>query len=332
METLQIIWFALIVVLLTGYAILDGFDLGVGIWHLFAKEENERRVMIKSIGPFWDGNEVWLLTGGGAIFAAFSPVYATTFSGFYLAIILVLMGLIFRAVALEVRMKEDGPRWRAFWDGAFSVGSILPALLFGVALGNVLRGIPLDMQGNYTGGFFALLNPYSLVMGLTGLMVFATHGALFVAMKAPEQLAAKARAWASKSWLLAVILFVVTVAWTLMAEYIYSSLILPLSFAFLVFVSYLLAKAYSNKREDVKAFLASSLAILFAMGSYASALFPNMVPNSADMGRSLTVFNASSSQTTLTVMLVLALVGMPIVIGYTAFIYKTFAGRVQAHD
>lgn len=332
METLQIIWFALIVVLLTGYAILDGFDLGVGIWHLFTKDETERRIMIKSIGPFWDGNEVWLLTGGGAIFAAFSPVYATTFSGFYLAIILVLMGLIFRAVALEVRMKEDGPRWRAFWDGAFSIGSILPALLFGVALGNVLRGIPLDMQGNYTGSFFELLNPYSLVMGLTGLMVFATHGALYVAMKAPETLSVKARAWASKSWLAAAILFVATVGWTLMGQYIYSSLILPLSFAFLVFISYLLIKAYSNKKQDVKAFMASCAAIVFAMCSYASALFPNMVPNTADISRSLTVFNASSSENTLTVMLVLALVGMPIVIGYTTFIYRTFAGKVQAHD
>ncbi len=332
METLQIIWLILIVVLLTGYAILDGFDLGVGIWHLFAKEEDERRIMIKSIGPFWDGNEVWLLTGGGALFAAFPPVYATTFSGFYLAIILVLMGLIFRAVALEVRMKEDGPRWRAFWDRAFSVGSILPALLFGVALGNVLRGIPLDLQGNYTGGFFALLNPYSLLMGLTGLMVFATHGALFVAVKAPESLSVKARAWASKSWIAAVVLFMATVAWTLVSQYIYGSLILPLSFAFMTFISYLLIKAYSNKKEDVKAFLASCAAILFAMCSYASALFPNMVPNTAEGGVSLTVFNASSSQLTLTVMLILALVGMPIVLGYTAFIYRTFAGKVQAHD
>lgn len=330
MTTLQIIWFILIVVLLTGYAILDGFDLGVGIWHLFTKDENERRIMIKSIGPFWDGNEVWLLTGGGAIFAAFSPVYATTFSGFYLAIILVLMGLIFRAVSLEVRLKEDGEKWRAFWDRAFSIGSILPALLFGVALGNVLRGIPLDMQGNYTGSFFDLLNPYSLVMGLTGLMVFATHGALFIAMKSPESLSLKARAWASRSWIVALILFIVTVAWTLMSQYVYSTLVLPLSFAFLVFISYLLIKAYSNKKEDAKAFLASCAAILFAMCSYASALFPNMVPNTADMSRSLTVFNASSSETTLTVMLILALVGMPIVIGYTAFIYKTFAGKVSA--
>jgi len=332
MTTLQIIWFVLIFVLLIGYAILDGFDLGVGCWHLFTKDEGERRLMIKSIGPFWDGNEVWLLTGGGAIFAAFSPVYATTFSGFYLAIFLVLMGLIFRAVSLEVRLKEEGQKWRSFWDGAFSIGSILPSLLFGVALGNVLRGIPLDLQGNYTGSFFDLLNPYSLVMGVAGLMVFATHGALYLAARAPDELATKARNWAAKSWILAVVFYVATVGWTLIAQYLYSSLILPLSFSFLTFVSYLLVRAYSIKKEDVKAFLASCFAILFAMCSYAAALFPNMVPNTADMTRSLTVYNASSSETTLTVMLVLALIGMPIVIGYTTYIYRTFMGKMNPQE
>ena len=178
MTTYQIIWFILVGVLLGGYALLDGFDLGVGFWHLFTKGDRARRIALTSIGPVWDGNEVWLLTGGGALFAAFPPVYATVFSGFYLAMMLVVISLIFRAVALEFRSKVEDERWRKAWDVAFSLGSILAALLFGVAVGNVLRGVPLDGEGNFTGTFFGLLNPYSLVFGLLSVAMVATHGAL----------------------------------------------------------------------------------------------------------------------------------------------------------
>ena len=180
---LNIIWFLLIAVLLIGYAILDGFDLGVGVLHLFTKDENERRININSIAPVWDGNEVWLLTAGGALFAAFPIVYATVFSGFYLAFMLLLFALIFRAVSMEFRGKVDSPKWRSVWDWAFGLGSLLPALLYGVAIGNILRGIPINSEGYFTGNFFSLLNPYSILVGLLSLVLFTMHGSIYLSMK-----------------------------------------------------------------------------------------------------------------------------------------------------
>jgi len=177
MSFLQVAWYFLIGLFLLVYAILDGFDLGVGFWYLFAKKEDHRRLLLNAIGPVWDGNEVWLLTGGAAIFAAFPQIYATVFSGFYLALMLVIFGLIFRAVSIEFRDKGESPGWRNFWGAAFGIGSILAALLFGVAVGNILRGLPLDEHGNFTGTFFTLLNPYALLIGLLGFVMFATHGA-----------------------------------------------------------------------------------------------------------------------------------------------------------
>src|SRR5512147_1077494 len=172
---LNTVWFLLIGVLLTGYAILDGFDLGVGVLHLFARDEEERRLHINAIGPVWDGNEVWLLTGGGALFAAFPVVYATVFSGFYLALMLLLVALILRAVSMEFRSKVDSPGWKKVWDWAFGIGSLLPAILFGVAFGNVLRGIPINEQGLFTGSFLELLNPYAILIGLLSLALFTMH-------------------------------------------------------------------------------------------------------------------------------------------------------------
>ena len=176
MLELQVTWYFLIGFLLTVYAVLDGFDLGVGFWHLFTKSDEDRRVLLNAVGPVWDGNEVWLITGGGALFAAFPHVYATVFSGMYLALMLVLYALIFRAVSMEFRSKDPSARWRAGWDAAFSLGSVVPALLFGVALGNLLRGLLLDATKTYVGGFFNLLNPYALLIGVVGLAMIATHG------------------------------------------------------------------------------------------------------------------------------------------------------------
>lgn len=183
MTALQVIWFILIGVLLLGYTILDGYDLGAGFWYLFTKKEAHKKAIINAIGPFWDGNEVWILTGGGAIFAAFPDVYATVFSGFYLALMLVLLALIFRAVPIEYRNQHDNPQWKKWWDLGFGLGSALPALLFGVALGNVVNGLPLDELINFTGNFFTLLNPYPLLFGLTGFAMFLTHGALYIQLK-----------------------------------------------------------------------------------------------------------------------------------------------------
>jgi len=175
---LQVTWFLLIGVLLTGFAILDGFDLGVGVWHLRARGDRERRTLLNAVGPVWDGNEVWLLTAGGALFAAFPPVYASVFSGFYMALMLLLLALIFRAVSMEFRGKVESDGWRRFWDLGFGLGSALPAILFGVAVGNIMRGIPLDADGNFTGTFFSLLHPYALATGLLSLAAFVCHGAI----------------------------------------------------------------------------------------------------------------------------------------------------------
>lgn len=331
METLQIIWFLLVGILIIGYAILDGFDLGVGFWHLFAKKKGERSAFIESIEPFWDGNEVWLLTGGGALFAAFPPVYATVFSGFYLAMMLVLLGLIFRAVAIEFRNKVDSPGWTKAWDVAFALGSILPSVLYGVAIGNVLQGLELNAVGDYTGGFFALLNPFALICGLTGLAMFAQHGALYLAMKLDGDIANDARRWASTIWYVFLPLFMVAVTFGI-KNCIHGVKAVPMALVVLALISNSVAFMLNKKASGKAAFLASSGTIAFVMLAVAFALFPYMVPctNNPDWG--LTIHNSSSSQLTLVSMLVIALVGMPIVLGYTWFIHRVFRDKVKVKE
>ncbi len=333
---LQETWFMLIAVLLTGYAVLDGFDLGVGVWHLFSKGDLERRTLMKSIGPVWDGNEVWLLTGGGAIFAAFPSVYATVFSGFYLALMLVIFGLIFRAVALEFRSHDESIGWRAFWDRAFSIGSMVPALLFGVALGNLMRGLPLDESMNFTGTFFTLLNPYSLLVGLMGFCFLAAHGAFYLVVKTEGELAAKARKWGGLAWRLALGLFIAVLAYTslgqahLLTNFKEHGILLIAPVLALMFV---LLTGFSNKPgKEIRVFAFSCLSIVFIMVSIAVSIFPNLVRALNDPALSLTVSNSSSSQLTLKTMLILALIGMPFVIGYTIWVYRMFAGKVRIDE
>jgi cytochrome d ubiquinol oxidase subunit II len=336
MTGLQIAWFFLIGVLLIGYAILDGFDLGVGFWHLFTRNDEERRIVLNSIGPVWDGNEVWLLTGGGAIFAAFPPVYASVFSGFYLAMMLVLLALISRAVSLEFRSKVEDPRWRKTWDVVFAVSSSLAALLFGVALGNILRGVPLHDNGDYAGTFFGLLNPYALVIGLTGLAMLTTHGGLYLTIKAEHDLADRARSWAQRAWWAYIALAAVGTIWTLVGQphLLRNYLAYPVLFVLPVaaVAAIVATRLWSKQGKDTKAFVASSVGIAGLMATAGVGLFPNLVPALGAPERSLTAFNASSSQTTLTAMLVVALVGMPLVLLYTAFIYRTFRGKVQLDE
>ena len=331
MLALQIIWFLLVGILIIGYAVLDGFDLGVGFWHLFAKKKGERSAFIRSIEPFWDGNEVWLLTGGGALFAAFPPVYATVFSGFYLALMLVLLGLIFRAVAIEFRNKVDNPAWVKAWDFAFAFGSILPSILFGVAIGNVLRGLELNEIGDYTGGFFALLNPFSLLCGLVGLSMFALHGALYLSMKLDGPIAADARRWASKAWVVFVVLFMVATVWGAIS-FFYNITVVPLALALLSVLASVSVVVFNRRGNAVAAFVSSCETIVFTMLAVAAALFPYMVPCTNDSELSLTVMNSSSSQLTLTVMLIIALIGMPIVLAYTIFIHRIFKGKIQVRE
>jgi cytochrome d ubiquinol oxidase subunit II len=336
MSGLQTAWFFLVGVLLIGYAILDGFDLGVGFWHLRVKADRDRRVLLNAIGPVWDGNEVWLLTGGGAIFAAFPPVYATVFSGFYLALMLLLVALILRAVSLEFRSKVASAGWRTGWDAAFSVSSMVATLLLGVAFGNILRGIPLDAEGNYTGGFFDLLNPYALVVGLTTVAVVAMHGALYIALKAPGEVSEQAQGWARKTWVAVFVLYAAATVWTigfqphLVASYLATPVLLVAPLVALV--ALVLVFPLVSRGSTLQAFVSSSVAIGGLLASAGLSLYPTIVPALNDPALSLTISNSSSSQNTLTAMLIIALVGMPIVLGYTVFIYRTFKGKVQLDE
>jgi len=336
-EVLQVIWYLLIGVLIAGYAILDGFDLGVGVLSPFvAKNDRERRLLLNAIGPFWDGNEVWLLTAGGALFAAFPHVYATVFSGFYLALMLVLFALIVRAVSFEFRSKIEDAGWRKAWDGAFFVASLLPALLTGVALGNVLRGVPVDAQMEYAGTFFTLLNPFSLLVGLTGLAMFVTHGALWLSMKTDGEVAARARKWGKGAWLAWIVLIVSTTlvgifdvpaAFANYAQTPLAWLIPALAVVFLV-----LTRVNLNRGQSGRAFLFSALSIASLIGVVGAANFPYMLRARPAAEYGLTIYMASASKNTLTAMLVIALIGIPLVIAYTIYVYRVFRGKARVEE
>ena len=330
---LNIIWFLLVAVLLVGYAILDGFDLGVGVLHLFTKNEDEKRVNINAIGPVWDGNEVWLLTGGGALFAAFPVVYATVFSGFYLALMLLLFALIFRAVSFEFRGKVESEKWKKTWDTAFGLGSLLPAVLFGVAIGNILRGIPLDGNRMFTGTFFTLLNPYSILVGVLSLVLFTMHGAIYMTMKSSGNQLERMKNMAPRLWISFVAIYVVVTIYSIFeAGYLFQN-ILSNPLFWILFILMLAAIIYipvGLKSEKFgRAFFASSFTIACMMGLMAVSLFPRLVPSLTDLNYSLTIYNASSTERTLFTMLIIALIGMPFVIGYTIYIYRAFKGKVQ---
>jgi len=331
MIDLNTTWFALLGLLITGYAILDGFDLGVGVLHLFARDNTERRINLNAVGPVWDGNEVWLLTAGGALFAAFPPVYATVFSGFYIALMLVLVALIFRAVSLEFRSKIESPGWQRLWDWSFGLGSLLPTVLFGVAAGNILRGVPINTNGMYAGTFLGLLNPYSILVGVLSLVMLVTHGALYMTLKTDGELRDRMTRWASGSWIAFVVVYLLASSYTIfeaphLMESIFSK---PL---FWLFLLALLASAVYlpvalKAQRFFRAFLSSSVVIASAIGIAAVSMYPSLVPSSIDEAYSLTAYNASSTPRTLMTMLVIALIGMPIVIFYTTYIYRAFKGK-----
>ena len=330
---LNYIWFILVGVLFTGYVILDGFDLGVGALHLFTKTDAERRVMLNAIGPVWDGNEVWLVTGGGALFAAFPEVYATVFSGFYLAFMLLLVALIFRAVAIEFRSKLPYPWWRQLWDIGFSMGSVLSALLIGVALGNIIWGIPLDATQEYTGGFLGLLHPYPLLVGVTTVALFMQHGAIYGVLKTEGELHEKLRHWANRSLLAFGICYVaVTVATLLYVPHMTVTLRAhPWLFAMAGINVLAIANIPRALRRglDFQAFLSSCAAMVALMTLFGIGMFPHMVYSLPAPEYSLTLVNAASSQKTLGIMLVVALIGVPLVLTYTITIHRIFRGKVR---
>ncbi|MGZ6314213.1 MAG: cytochrome d ubiquinol oxidase subunit II [Candidatus Limnocylindrales bacterium] len=336
MPSLQTVWFVLIGVLLVGYAVLDGFDLGAGIVHLFvARNDEERRSVLNAIGPVWDGNEVWLITGGGALFAAFPLVYATVFSGFYLAVMLLLGALILRAVSIEFRSKETNGLWRRSWDAGFALGSALAALLFGVALGNVVRGLPLDAGGVYRGGLAGLLNPFAIVMGLLTLGLAAQQGSSWLVLKTEGALQARARVTGLAATLLVVAAWIVAtvIAWGDSNRIFDNFGRTPPAWTGPVAAALALAAmlyAY-RRRQELLAFLLSSVVVAGLAVTAGATLYPNLVP-AADATRSLTVDNAHSSDITLTVMLIVALVGMPIVLAYTGYVYWKFKGKVQLDE
>jgi cytochrome bd ubiquinol oxidase subunit II len=328
---LNTLWFALITILFIGFFFLEGFDYGVGtLLPVLGKNDQERRVIINAIGPFWDGNEVWLLTAGGAMFAAFPHWYATLFSGFYLALVLMLLALIVRGVAFEFRGKSDGRAWRRFWDWCIFFGSAVPALLWGVAVGNLVRGVPIDPKMNFVGSFLDLLNPLALLAGLAFVALFALHGASFLSLRAEGDVAARARAAAGVLWLPTVILVVCFVA----GCYLYTDIfakpgLSPLPFAAIAAVALLAVGALQRGGRQGWAFAATGLTIAFATVMVFVGLYPRVLISSLNPAWSLTVQNASSSPYTLTVMTVVAVVFVPIVLLYQGWTYWVFRKRVS---
>ncbi|MCX7011022.1 MAG: cytochrome d ubiquinol oxidase subunit II [Candidatus Sumerlaeota bacterium] len=329
----HVIWFFLVGVLLVGYAILDGFDLGVGAMHLFVKEDAERRALLNSIGPVWDGNEVWLVTAGGALFAAFPHAYATAFSGFYIPFIGLLFALIFRAVAMEFRGKEQWPWWRRMWDAAFSVSSIVASTLFGVAVGNMILGIPINASMEYAGGLKDLLRPYAILVGLFNLSIFAMHGSIYLYMKTEGRLQAQARGWIYKTFFVFLALYIITTIITLwrIPSMLGNFERFPWAWAAVVVNVLAIANIPRAARLDqpLRAFLSSATAIAALIFLFGIGVFPNLIVSSLGSEFNMTIYIAASSEKTLWIMFVIALLGMPFVLAYTASIYWIFRGKVR---
>ncbi|PWJ40758.1 cytochrome d ubiquinol oxidase subunit II [Sediminitomix flava] len=352
----NVIWYILVGVLLIGYAILDGFDLGVGALHLLAKGDHNRRIVMNSIGPVWDGNEVWLITAGGAVFAAFPHVYATAFSGFYIPFMLLLAALIFRAVAMEFRSKEPHRRWRQFWDAAFSISSAIAATLFGVTIGNAVTGINIGADKEYQGTLMELLNPYALMIGFFVLTVFTLHGSLYLIIKTEGELQKQVKQWAMKVYWIFIIFYIIVTGYTL---FLHPEMIANFSFGKINYIGgrHELIDHYDTfvsitawiivilnglavlnihrclvKGLEHQGFISSALSIGAMVGLFALGIFPNMIVSTFDPTYSLDIYNASSSQKTLKTMFYIALVGIPFVLSYTIAIYWVFRGKTQLDE
>jgi cytochrome d ubiquinol oxidase subunit II len=364
-ETLRIIWWLLLGVLLIGFAVTDGFDLGVGTLLPFvARTDTERRIAINSIGPTWEGNQVWLILGGGAIFAAWPPLYAVSFSGFYLAMFAILFALILRPVAFKYRSKREGAGWKAGWDWALFIGGFVPSLIFGVAVGNVLQGVPFrfddDMRIYYEGSFFGLLNPYALLCGLLSVAMLTMHGAAWLQLKTSGDVAERARRYGSLAALATVVLFALggLALWYGVDGYRITSQINPIGpsnpllktvdhsagawFANYGSYPWMMAAPISGfigaiatllsmlGRRELAPLLFGKLAIFGIISTVGVSMFPFLLPSSLDPRSSLTVWDASSSHMTLFVMLIAVLIFLPIILLYTTWVYRVLWGRVDA--
>ncbi len=331
---LSIVWFALVWVLIIGFFVLEGFDYGVGILLPFlGKDDRDRRVIINTIGPFWDGNEVWLITAGGAIFAAFPNWYATMFSGFYLALVLILLALIVRGVAFEFRSKDQHPTWRKWWDWMLFVGSFVPALLWGVAFANLIRGVPINADMEFVGSFWDLLNPYALLGGLVTLSLSTLHGAVFASLKTKGEIMERAHTAAIRLWLPTVLVVLAFVIASYFATDMFTRLgINPGPIPLGAGVALLVAGWFIRQRRHGWAFLMTGLAIALSALTLAMGLYPRVMVSSLNEAWSLTIHNASSSPYTLRVMTIIAVVFVPIVLLYQGWSYWVFRQRIGRED
>jgi cytochrome d ubiquinol oxidase subunit II len=333
---LQAIWFFLWVLLWAVYFVTDGFDLGVGtLLPFLARSDEDKRMMYNSIGPLWDGNEVWLITAGGVTFAAFPLVYAVMFSSLYSALMLILFALIIRGVSFEFRGKIDSPAWKKLWDTCLFTGSVVPAVLFGVAFANIFQGIQIDAQGVYLGTLFTLLNPYGLLGGVLFLLLFLVHGSLWLAIKTEGSLHDRAAAMAGKLWPVLLVVAVIFLVATKFVTPIYDNYLAhPALFIFILItvLALLGVKIFLVQKSYWKAWFSSAVTIIGAAFFGFIGIFPNMFPSSVDKAYSLTAYNSASSPLTLTIMLTLAVIFVPIVLAYQFWAYRLFSQKVTKKD
>ena len=330
--TLNTLWFIFIAILYTGFFVLEGFDFGIGILLPFlGKNELQRRTIINTIGPHWDGNEVWLITAGGATFAAFPNWYATMFSGFYLPLFLLLIGLIIRGVAFEFRGKDDNPRWRNLWDWCLFAGSLLPTILFPIAFSNLIRGVPIDANMQYVGGFFNLLNPYALLAALAVTLLFLLHGASFLSIKTTGEIEQKAKEFVRWLWLLVVLMLIIFLVTSFFSTDVHHKLnVLTILSPVLGVLVILVAGYFLRKGQFGRVFLMTCLTIVFVVFAIFTFLYPRVMVSSLNPDWSLTIQNAASSARTLRLMTIVTLIFLPIVLLYQAWTYWIFRKRITS--
>jgi cytochrome d ubiquinol oxidase subunit II len=331
---LNVVWFVLFGIIVAGYLVLDGFDLGCGILHPFiAQNDEERRVVLNSIGPVWDGNEVWLVLLGGVLFGVFPLVYASLFSGLYVAFMLVLLCLILRAVAIEFRSQRASPRWRTLWDYVFFLASLVLSLLLGVALGNIILGLPVKANGDIDITIIQLLSPFALLVGLTTICMFAMHGAIYLTMKTDGELNARVHRWLPRIMIAFFILNTLVVLGTLILHLVitkrYLNEIWPVIIPALALGALILSWYMERLGHSFTAFIASAAVIILLIGSVAAGIYPNLVVSTINSSYDLNIFNAASASNTLVVMLIFAIIGMPLVLLYTIGVYYIFQGKVH---
>ncbi len=334
---LDFLWYLVLIAALAFYAVLDGFDLGVGSLHLFTKDDRERRIFLNAIGPVWDGNEVWLVIVGGALFAGFPEAFATIFSSFYVYTMLLVFGLIFRAVAIEFRSKHESTRWRKSWDVAFSCASLLIAFGTGLMLANLVLGIPLDNNKDYVGSFLDFIRPYPILCGLTTVALFAMHGALYLVMKTEGTLHEQLKTWAKRCIAIFIGFYLVfTLATFYYVPYMTHRIMDHLGLIVVPVAAVLMIlniPRQLKKNNSGWAFISSCLTIVGLFALFSIGSFPTLVRSSLDpLNNSLTIANAASSELTLKVLLIIVLIGLPLVFAYGVYVYRTFRGKVKLDD